>query len=239
DPHLDCTSGACTCSEGFADCDGKPETGCEAALDTDDANCGACGNACKNGTCKAGACACAELFADCDGSPSNGCETSLADDTKNCGACGHDCLGATCKDGACAPIQIGSFTNVNTLGLSGGTLYVGGCDRPDPLAAFPIAGGPPKPATKVVSNAADGTCAFSLIISGSTIYWNETGAVGSMSPIVSNPLDAVTEPTIVVPSAAASPLVATPTLLYWADQVANALLRVPVKGGTAETLYST
>jgi hypothetical protein len=55
-----CVEGKCqfTCSDGFADCDGKGENGCEVALATDPKHCGTCERNCAvNGaTCGAGAC---------------------------------------------------------------------------------------------------------------------------------------------------------------------------------------
>ena len=238
DPHLVCANGACTCGEGFADCDGNAENGCEAALQTDAANCGTCGNDCKNGTCKAGACACEKNFADCDGKATNGCETSLENDADNCGACGHGCLGSACKNSVCQPIQIGMHPYVNTLGLAGGSLYIGVCEESSPVLRIPLAGGATVPVTTVASNKSNGICDFSLTIFGDTIYWNEEDNAGTTAPILSNPLNKVTMPKVVVPNAAASPIVATSTLLYWSDQSAMALMRVPVKGGAVETLYS-
>lgn len=47
----------CSCLEGLADCDGHPGNRCETTLATDNAHCGACGNACTGeATCQAGAC---------------------------------------------------------------------------------------------------------------------------------------------------------------------------------------
>ncbi len=78
---------------------------------TNDANCGACGNACSpsgdGGTlpdntyygCVAGECGhlkCTAKHADCDGNEANGCEADLLSPS-TCGACGHACApGQTC-----------------------------------------------------------------------------------------------------------------------------------------------
>lgn len=44
-----CVAGQCSyvCKPGFANCNGKIEDGCEADLNSDQKNCGACGNACN------------------------------------------------------------------------------------------------------------------------------------------------------------------------------------------------
>lgn len=114
-----CTSGAtpaqnsCTlyCAEGFADCNGIPNDGCEIDKNTDDANCGACNATCDrpnaSAVCQQGSClfqGCVGENADCNGdmgaaglssyhpnSPVNGCETYLRDNDTACGSCATDC----------------------------------------------------------------------------------------------------------------------------------------------------
>jgi hypothetical protein len=54
-----CKNGVCgigACNPGFADCNLKPNDGCEANLATDDMNCGGCGLACVVGKCQNGVC---------------------------------------------------------------------------------------------------------------------------------------------------------------------------------------
>ncbi len=55
-----CTAGSCglgPCATGFADCDMDPANGCEANLNTSNANCGTCGVACQPGdACLSGSC---------------------------------------------------------------------------------------------------------------------------------------------------------------------------------------
>lgn len=53
-----CGKGACgfTCKPGFADCDHKPDNGCEVDLNVDPLNCGACGNSCPYPHCAGRAC---------------------------------------------------------------------------------------------------------------------------------------------------------------------------------------
>jgi RHS repeat-associated protein len=108
-----CTAGACVpvCAQGWADCDGNPDNGCETPLDTVQ-NCGACGAQCNftNGfgncstyTCQFGGCN--GGWGNCDNDPSNGCETPL-NQVDNCGGCGVVCALAhatatTCPSGTC------------------------------------------------------------------------------------------------------------------------------------------
>ena len=96
-----CTSATCglQCNVGFADCDGMASNGCEAATQTDAANCGACGTVCPTGphatatSCTAGRCGvtCAVGYADCDRHGSTGCEVDVLTSATNCGACGTTC----------------------------------------------------------------------------------------------------------------------------------------------------
>lgn len=54
-----CASDACSfsCAKNFADCDAAPANGCEAALQSDKANCGKCGEVCADGySCTRGKC---------------------------------------------------------------------------------------------------------------------------------------------------------------------------------------
>lgn len=92
---------------------------CETNLLTDDANCGACGNACaKNttypglnliGRCIDGQCklTCPVGFQDCNGLVDDGCESMSAMDPDNCGGCGIVCPTLSngtrsCVQGKCA-----------------------------------------------------------------------------------------------------------------------------------------
>jgi hypothetical protein len=86
---LSCIDGKCRsyCPSGVGDCNGNFEDGCEVNLETDRQNCGACGNACKDGeVCWKYACGCPPGFTQCGDS----C-TRVEIDTDNCGACGTKC----------------------------------------------------------------------------------------------------------------------------------------------------
>lgn len=92
---------------------------CDAMLDSDYTNCGACGVVCGDrpnavGVCRAGACttACRSSFADCDGDPSNGCETSIINNASNCGACGRACGSSQiCVSNRCDTVCAPGVTN--------------------------------------------------------------------------------------------------------------------------------
>src|SRR5574337_175096 len=118
-----------TCNAGWGNCDGLLSNGCETNLNTDLANCGACGSVCAgtNGTatCTSVPCgiACNAGWRNCDGLVSNGCETDLTTSPTNCGACGTVCNStngtATCAASVCGITCNAGFANCDGL-LSNG-----------------------------------------------------------------------------------------------------------------------
>ena len=89
--------------------DGGPACG-GADLSSDEANCGACGNACDfqngSGECVSGVCtvsACDTGWDDCNDDGDDGCESDLQGSETSCGACGTRCFGRddTCCSGDC------------------------------------------------------------------------------------------------------------------------------------------
>jgi hypothetical protein len=107
-----CDDGVCkgACEDGFEDCNGNPEDGCEADLSAPE-TCGTCDNACSDiggeAGCDMGTCTieCADGFADCTGGEADGCETNTKLSPTNCNGCGNVCdssVGtAVCTDGVC------------------------------------------------------------------------------------------------------------------------------------------
>jgi hypothetical protein len=115
-PHSDahCSDGECVitrCRDGYVDCDGMSDNGCEAMLNTAQ-NCGLCGATCRYNRgvarCAAGRCeldTCESGYGNCDDDDDNGCETDL-NTLSNCGGCGKTCGEVTnaqagCKAGKC------------------------------------------------------------------------------------------------------------------------------------------
>lgn len=109
-----CIGGQCyisSCYPGWADCNGTHGDGCEVNTDSDENNCGACGNSCflpnASSVCIGGQCyisSCDTGWMDCNGTPGDGCEVNTDNDENNCGSCGYSCPpGQTCVDGTCVP----------------------------------------------------------------------------------------------------------------------------------------
>ncbi len=113
-----CVNGNCAvdgCGDGFGDCDGDYENGCETNIWTDKTSCGGCGAAglaCDDvfpnatGECVDGACQiddCLGNFRDC--TAELGCETNINSSDLHCGACGTRCqdVGGSnvCTSGSC------------------------------------------------------------------------------------------------------------------------------------------
>ncbi|MDF2694901.1 MAG: Tryptophan synthase alpha chain [Labilithrix sp.] len=111
-----CIDGECkvNCVQGFFDCNGITDDGCEAELVSDPNNCGACGNKCAPGVhCIDGACGCPQGMTECDGA----C-VDLKNSDNDCGQCGFSCRdnppdgGAPppnmfygCKEGQCKDLR--------------------------------------------------------------------------------------------------------------------------------------
>lgn len=123
-----CRAGACavaSCAAGFADCDGRADSGCEVATTRDTAHCGLCGTRCATGqACDRGRC----VSCGAAGTPpctAGGCISTtncsgvcrdLLTDPGNCGSCGSTCstranAAPSCDAGVCRLVCAAGFGN--------------------------------------------------------------------------------------------------------------------------------
>ncbi len=117
-----CRGGSCgfECLEGWANCDGNPDNGCEADLVNSPWNCGRCLGLCGLQACRGGVCTgCSSSRMNLTRCEPNGgiitferCTIDLLSDPSNCGACGvacpstgarvqHGTLSGDCAAGTC------------------------------------------------------------------------------------------------------------------------------------------
>jgi hypothetical protein len=110
-----CNGGNCAivaCINPYADCNLKPDDGCEMDTSTSMDNCGGCNLKCApahaSATCTAGTCnmgACDAGWTDCNKKSTDGCEINTDADVNNCGTCGTVCdpknAYGECKAGTC------------------------------------------------------------------------------------------------------------------------------------------
>lgn len=178
---------------------GSAAAGCEADVQNDASNCGACGHVCSTNNasatqCEQGVCkpTCNRDYADCSTpDPSNaddGCEVSLQDDGQNCSSCGRDCQGGECSAGVCQPLVLYE-------GVSGGRgidvtdqEVIFSDDNDGRVYAIPKAGGS-------LRTVADGQAeAWYVKVDGSSAYWTlnrlSTGGISS-GPVAGGTIDAL------------------------------------------------
>lgn len=96
-----CADGLCgnSCNNGWGDCDGNVNNGCESNLQIDLNNCGGCGMPCVDphgkSTCSQAVCSriCDKGYTLCNGAGPKGTDkcVNLKDDDANCGMCGNAC----------------------------------------------------------------------------------------------------------------------------------------------------
>jgi hypothetical protein len=137
-----CSGGSCriaACDTSFANCDAVDVNGCEANLDGDEVNCGACGRRCDMDMCVAGACdvVCTLGAMDCNLDMADGCEADTLTDPLNCGECAMDCptrpnATPTCDAGACGSACLPGFGDCTMAAgcetdLTTSTTHCGGC----------------------------------------------------------------------------------------------------------------
>jgi hypothetical protein len=138
-PHVtgptSCTAGACAiptsaCASGWADCNGNPDDGCEADLNSA-AHCGSCATKCADPTTGSGSATCSATANGyacgivCTGGTPRPCSGGCVDPStvNNCGACGN----------VCPPPGTGTGTTTCSTESDGGHSCGLGCTAPTSL----------------------------------------------------------------------------------------------------------
>ncbi len=138
-----CVDGSCVqgdCSGNFVDCDLNPDNGCEVNTNTDELNCGGCGNTCdQDEVCVSGECRCGGVGPNCTASETC-CGIDCVDtqtDDDNCGGCNTICQqGEQCVNGSCSCSGTGPDCTQDEICCTGAcfdplssALHCGDCDN--------------------------------------------------------------------------------------------------------------
>jgi hypothetical protein len=113
-----CSFPMSSCEPGWADCDGRPDNGCETPT-TQSPNCGGCGVTCPSGmpVCNGTAC-----VTGCSGGTPDPCGSTCTNkntDPQNCSTCGHVCAAgptnsqASCAGGVCGYTCTSGYSDCN------------------------------------------------------------------------------------------------------------------------------
>lgn len=216
-----CTEGACECAEGWGDCDGDVDTGCEVDTSSDPNHCGGCFQRCVNGQCVVSSCSCDQDYANCDQLAATGCEVNLRTDPLHCGECERDCAGGACLERVCQPIVMVDTSYMYGLALTathafwtdGGvwSYRLDGSEEPQWLVEDWV------------------TC---LAARDDHVYWLAENEVKTMAVGDAAPTIVADSP----PTQAMCSLAVTADHVIWVPQSGSPLLRVPHEGGPSVEL---
>lgn len=234
-------SGGGTCPGGYAECDGDLTTVCEAALSSDPANCGACGQPCVAGAnqdaaCSQGQCvvACKSGFADCNFNPADGCETNTSTDTENCGTCGHDCGPSACSSSVCEMTTLASGLP-NPVGITADDTHVYWANYVQDGAVMRVA----KTGGTAETLAANVVFAYEVFVDGSDLYFTSNGTPPNADGTLHRmPKGGGTPVTLASSQVGSNEIWVDDTYVYWActyQATTNATIqRMPKSGGSAQ-----
>lgn len=223
-----CVESKCAsqCEVGYADCDGVAENGCEASLDTDGSNCGACGHDCRGAACASGMCAAVTVAS------AEAWANWIALDNWNVYWTGHepytgDAIRKASVTGG-APSTLTPATGPLALVLDATAAFFGQYDGT--LMRVSLSGGAAVPVSTAQGNLR------AIALDTDFLYW--TGNDGVVKRVVKG---GGTPATVATGPFDASDLVIAAGYAYWAAYPGanlGQILRAPVTGGTPETLVA-
>ncbi len=175
------------CPDGYGDCDGLAENGCETFLVTHAKHCGSCAQACptsahSSATCVDSKCqlTCSDGFLDCNMMAGDGCEAAQLSDPKNCGACGQICATTSCVNGVCKPLELAT-AQAHPYDLAIDTDYVYWVNEGNNFNDDGTLARVSKKGGKVEVLATALLTASSVAVGGSNVYWTSYGNDLTMS----------------------------------------------------------
>jgi hypothetical protein len=175
--------------------------------------------------CSAGACTCSGKLcgAQC---------VEAQTDPANCGACGRSCQGGACSAGVCQPLTLASGQSV---AIAVDTTSVYWSTVAGTLMKVPLGGGTSQ------TLASPNTTVFFLAVDATSVYWTETLTGGSLVKV---PIAGGATQTLAAEATTGqdygSIAVDATSVYYLASAApgAGVVARMPVNGGTPQTLVS-